>query len=688
MQKPNRLIKERSPYLLQHAYNPVDWYPWGEEAFQKARQENKPIFLSIGYSTCHWCHVMEKESFEDEYIAELLNTNYVPVKVDREERPDVDELYMKAVMMMAGHGGWPLTVFLTPDLKPFFGGTYFPPRRRGGVRGLDEVLKAIADLWRKNPDEIRRAADQITSVLKSLYIYERSDYEPSYNVVVQCFDGLVTMYDELYGGFGTAPKFPMPTYIEFLHTYYVTERDQLALKMAAKTLDRMARGGVYDQLGGGFFRYSTDRFWFIPHFEKMLYDNALLARVYLQAYLLTGNHFFRKVAESTLGWMLDELASEEGGFYSALDADTPEGEGAYYVWTRKEIEDVLEKELAEIALKCFEVSEAGNFEHGKSVLTFLKDLETLSDELSISKEDLNVKLEKIRRRLIEARKNRTPPAVDDKILASWNGLAISAFSLGYQVLRDERYLQAAVKTADFILSKLWLNGKMYRVYRGSAGVDGFLDDYAYVANGLIDLFQTCFEPRYLRAAIEIAERMSELFWDRDGGGFFYTSEEVAGVVRIKESYDGVLPSGNSMAAWVLLQLYELTGRSEFLNKAAAVFKAFHQQLTDRPTEHAFMLKALAAYYKPRIEVVVAGKNKKETESFLDVVYRSYHPFKTVVAVGDWNREELAVMTPLIRNKTPVNDSPAVYFCENYTCHMPITNLDELKKMLGLSMGFI
>ncbi|MEM4346867.1 MAG: thioredoxin domain-containing protein, partial [Candidatus Caldarchaeum sp.] len=323
MRKPNRLANEQSPYLLQHSYNPVDWYPWGGEAFEKARVENKLIFLSIGYSSCHWCHVMERESFEDKQIADILNTYYVPVKVDREERPDVDELYMKAVMLMTGHGGWPLTVILTPDLKPVFGGTYFPPRRRGGLRGLDEILRAVADLWRRSPDELRRAAEQTSSVLKSLYMVEPAEQEPEYSVLVQAFDTLVNSYDEVYGGFGTAPKFPMPLYIEFLHAYYAVEREALALKMASHTLERMARGGVYDQLAGGFFRYSTDRIWLVPHFEKMLYDNALLARACLQNYQLTGNEFMRRVAVSTLDWMLDELSSPEGGFYSAVDADSP-----------------------------------------------------------------------------------------------------------------------------------------------------------------------------------------------------------------------------------------------------------------------------------------------------------------------------------------------------------------------------
>ncbi|MCS6768909.1 MAG: thioredoxin domain-containing protein, partial [Candidatus Caldarchaeum sp.] len=499
---------------------------------------------------------MERESFEDKQIAEILNTHYVPVKVDREERPDVDEIYMKAVMLMTGHGGWPLTVILTPDLKPFFGGTYFPPRRRGGLSGLDEILRAVAELWRKNPEEVKRAAEQTAGVVRNLYRADVAEKEPEYSVVVQAFDSLVNAYDELYGGFGNAPKFPMPLYIEFLHTYYAFEKEPLALKMAAQTLEKMARGGLYDQLAGGFFRYSTDRIWLIPHFEKMLYDNALLARVYVQAYQLTGREFFRDVAVSTLDWMLNELASADGGFYSAVDADSPEGEGAYYTWTRSEIEDKLGDD-AELALKAFGVAEDGNFEEGKSVLTFVRDLETLSKDFSVGVEDLKIKLHEVRKKLLEARRGRPRPSVDDKIIASWNGLAISAFSHAYQVLREKRYLDAAKKAADFVLENLSVDGRLHRFYRNRVGVEGFLEDYAFVANGLVDLFQTCFETKYLEASLSLVERMMELFWDADKGGFFYSAEDVAGVSRIKEAYDGVIPSGNSMAAWVLLRLYEL-----------------------------------------------------------------------------------------------------------------------------------
>ncbi|MEM1946165.1 MAG: thioredoxin domain-containing protein [Candidatus Caldarchaeum sp.] len=682
MKKPNRLINERSPYLLQHAYNPVDWYPWGEEAFQKAKNENKPIFLSIGYSTCHWCHVMEKESFEDRHIAELLNTYFIPVKVDREERPDVDDFYMKAVMAMTGHGGWPLTVILTPDLKPFFGGTYFPPRRRAGLRGLDEILRAVAELWTKSPDEIKRAAEQTSSVLKGLYTYSEAGGETPYNLVVQGFDSLVNAYDDMYGGFGTAPKFPMPSYIEFLHTFYFVEREQLALKMSAYTLEKMARGGIFDQLRGGFFRYSTDRIWLIPHFEKMLYDNALLARVYLQAYLLTHRRFFREVAEATLDWMVDELSSSDGGFYSAVDADSPEGEGAYYTWRKKEVEQLLERELAEIAIKAFGITEAGNFEHGKSVLTFAKDVETLSNELQINTDDLVKKLAEAKAALLEARQSRTAPAVDDKVIASWNGLAISACSLGYQVTKNEKYLEAAVKAADFILGNLWKNGRMLRFYRNSAGGAGFLDDYAYMANGLIDLFQTCFETKYLEQSLNIVDGMLEIFWDSQGGGFFYSYEAVAGVSRLKDAYDGVMPSGNSMAAWVLIRLYELTGRSDYLEKANAVFKCFSAALNNHPAEHAFMLQALAAYLKPRTEIVIACDSRAEAEEFVDIVQRFYHPFKTVVLVGGWNKDELAKISPLVADKSPVNGLPTAYICENYACRFPVTERDELLKAVG------
>ena len=677
MQRPNRLAGEKSPYLLQHAHNPVDWYPWGEEAFRKAREENKPIFLSIGYSSCHWCHVMERESFNDKQIAQLLNTYFVPVKVDREERPDVDEVYMKAVMLMTGHGGWPLTVILTPDLKPFFGGTYFPPRRRGGLRGLDEILKAVAEIWQKDPEGVRNAAEQTVSILKSLYTTAPGEGDVGYSPVMLAYDTLVTSYDELYGGFGTAPKFPMPTYIEFLHTYHVLEGERAALKMAVHTLEKMATGGLRDHVGGGFFRYSTDRVWLIPHFEKMLYDNALLSRVYLQAYLLTGNEFFRDVAVSTLEWMLRELYHEGGGFYSAVDADSPEGEGAFYVWGRKEVYEVLGGELAELACRAYGITDAGNFEHGRSIPVLAKTVDALAAETGLDPTTVKARLEEARRILYQNRLKRPAPAVDEKIITGWNGLAISALCLAHQVTEDRNYLVAAEETASMLLS----GGRLYRYYRDGWFGDAFLDDYAYLANGLLDLFQTTFKPFYLEKAVELVEKMVELFWDHSSGGFFYSRSDVAGISRIKEAYDGVTPSGNSSAAWALLRLYELTTKQDYLIKVHSLLKAFSESISAHPAEHTGLLQTLAYTIKPRREIVIACGDFTESRPFLQLINRRYIPLRTVVVVTSENRSGLEKLTELVRDKTPVNNSAAVYVCENYVCRMPATSVEELDKML-------
>ncbi|MCX8192629.1 MAG: thioredoxin domain-containing protein [Nitrososphaeria archaeon] len=681
MNKPNRLAKELSPYLLQHAYNPVDWYPWGEEAINKARAENKPIFLSIGYASCHWCHVMEKESFEDEYIAKLLNEYFVPVKVDREERPDLDEIYMKAVMLISGSGGWPLTVFLTPSLKPFFGGTYFPPRRRVGMVGLDEILTSIIEVWRSNPEDIEKNAEQITSILKNMYVKKQAEDEISYDVVYRCFESLVSNFDEVYGGFGAAPKFPMPNYIEFLHMFYKLENIPLAYNMARVTLEKMAKGGIRDQLGGGFHRYSIDRFWTIPHFEKMLYDNALLSRVYLQSYQISGNPFMKKISTSTLDWMISEMLSPEGGFYSSVDADSSEGEGIFYTWTKREVLDILGVELGEIFCKAFGISDVGNFEHDRSVPTLSMDSYSLASYFSMKIEDIEEKLELCSRALLDARGKRPKPAVDDKIIASWNGLAISALSLGYQVTGEEKYLRTALSVADFIYDKLWRDGYMYRFYRnGIVRTEGFLEDYSYFASGLLDLFESTFDPRLLRRAITIADSMIDNFWDKEEGGFFFSMDDVGDISRIKDAHDGVTPSGNSMAAHVLLRLYEITGVEKYREFSEKTLKTFYNDISESPVDYTFMLQVLAAYFGMRREIVVVGEIV-DAKPFLDIIYQTYMPFRTIICVGSWNREELEELSQVVVGKIELEERTTVYLCENYSCKKPVTTLEELKKLI-------
>ncbi|MEM1944487.1 MAG: thioredoxin domain-containing protein [Nitrososphaerota archaeon] len=673
---PNRLAKEKSLYLRQHADNPVDWYPWGEEAFQKARMENKPLLLSIGYSSCHWCHVMERESFSDPRIAKLINENFVAVKVDREERPDVDEVYMRAVQMMTGTGGWPLTVFLTPELKPFYGGTYFPPRRRGGMVGFDEVLQNIATTWRKSGGDLARVAEETASVLRQLYTHRPAGAELNYSHVGVAYEMLVSVYDEVYGGFGGAPKFPMPTYLSLLHMIHYRDGERYALRMSLNTLEKMARGGIFDQLAGGFHRYSTDRSWLIPHFEKMLYDNALLTIAYLEAYLLTGNQFMGKIAAMTLDWMLREMRSSEGGFYSSVDADTDEGEGLYYTWTSGEVKELLGEELGEAICWLFSITKAGNFEKGRTVLTLPRDPAEVASRYGIPLD----KLEEARMALLRERERRPKPAVDQKIIASWNGLTISALSKAFQVLGDRRYLESAVKAAEHILSSMWRGGRLSRTLNdGVASNEGTLEDYAYLTYGLLNLFESSFQPKFLRASIELAETMDSLFWDNVGHGYFYSLDEVGGIARIKYGYDGVMPSGNSMAALTMLRLYEYTGEAKYLDRVTKTLQLFNDDMMQNPLEYTTMLKALAYYLGPRTEVIIVG-GEDEVQKMLDVVYPTYHPMRVVLVLTPTNASELLELAPVARGKERVDDKTTAYVCENYTCRFPVTTAEELREL--------
>ncbi|GBC69652.1 hypothetical protein HRbin01_01354 [archaeon HR01] len=674
---PNRLAQEKSLYLRQHAENPVDWYPWGEEAIQKAREEKKPILLSIGYSSCHWCHVMEKESFNDPRIAKLINENFVPIKVDREERPDIDEVYMRAVQLMTGTGGWPLTVFLTPDLKPFFGGTYFPPRRRAGIPSFEEILRNIAETWRRNREGILRSAEEHGKIVKTLYLQRPAETELTPTPINVAYEILVSFYDEVYGGFGGAPKFPMPTYLSFLHMYAFREGERAALKMSLETLEKMARGGIFDQLAGGFHRYSTDRSWLIPHFEKMLYDNALLATAYLEAYQLSRKPLMLETAVKTLDWMLGEMQSPEGGFYSSVDADTSEGEGVFYTWTRDEVVSLLGDELGEAVCWLYAITSVGNFERGRTVLTRPRDPEDVAARYGIALE----RLEEARERLLNARMERPNPSIDEKVIASWNGLAISAMCKGYQVTGRRKYLEAAEKAAALILGRMWSGGRLRRVcYGGQPMYEGALEDYAFLVQGLLDLFETVFQPSLLRSAVELSEAMIELFWDGEDGGFYFSVEEVGGISRVKYGYDGVMPSGNSVAALNLVRLYELTGEGRYLEYVEKTLKAFSGGFMDNPADYTTLMKALAFYLGPRTEVVLVDGGGG-VDGMLRLIYETYHPLRTVLAITPENRAGISTLSPLAIGKEPVDGRPTAYLCENYTCRYPVTTVEELEKLL-------
>ncbi|HUV80051.1 MAG TPA: thioredoxin domain-containing protein [Candidatus Bathyarchaeia archaeon] len=683
---PNALINEKSPYLLQHAYNPVNWYPWGKEALTRAREEDKPIFLSIGYATCHWCHVMARESFENPQTAAILNENFVCTKVDREERPDLDEIYMKAVQMMAGTGGWPLSVFLTPDLKPFYGGTYFPPEPVHGLPAFNDLLRTIIGFWRDKREQVEQNSEQIVQLVRKTYQHKPQGgaEEISADLLDNAYEQLVLQFDSSYGGFSAGvaawsvknPKFPLPSYLAFLLRYYQRTQEQFALKMVTKTLYAMARGGIFDQLGGGFHRYSTDTRWLVPHFEKMLYDNALLARVYTEAYQVTHDPFFAQIANQTLEWVLREMSNSNGGFYSAVDADSEGIEGAFYIWDPTEIKSVLGEEHGEALCRYYGVTPQGNFERNKSVLYIAEAAEELDEEDTIRTS---------KQKLLETMNKRIRPATDDKIITGWNGLMISAFAIGYQTFRDRRFLEAATSATHFILNNLQKDGQLLRRYRdGEASIPGTQEDYAFFISALLDLYEASFDAQWLREALPLNDRIMGLFWDKEDGGFFFNRSGDAELsVSIKEAYDGPIPSGNSIAAQGLLRLAALTDDEKLRTQAKDIFLTFRVPLEQSPLEHTQMLSALDFHLSSPVQVVIASKNMEEAQAFAAEISRHFMPNKIVVfSSSGVTEKELPDLTALIKDKVAIQGKPTVYICENYTCKAPITDLEELKRVLS------
>ncbi|MFH1268275.1 MAG: thioredoxin domain-containing protein, partial [Planctomycetota bacterium] len=609
-QHVNRLAKETSPYLLQHARNPVEWYPWSAEALRRAKEENKPIFLSIGYSACHWCHVMERESFEDPETARILNAHFIAIKVDREERPDLDEIYMTAVQVMTGQGGWPLSVFLTPDLKPFYGGTYFPPEDRFGMPSFKKVLNRMAEVWRAQPDDVAHNAEQMVVALRANAApAPASSGALDDSIFSSPAAQLVQSFDPNWGGFGGEPKFPSGAAIAFLLRQQLCadrslQRDLLAV--ATVTLDRMAHGGIHDQIGGGFHRYSVDAQWLVPHFEKMLYDNAILGQAYLEAYQATGKDLYRRVAAGIFDYVLRDMTDSRGGFHSAEDADSEGEEGKFYVWRPEEITAVLGEEEGGFFCRCYGVSEEGNFE-GSNILHVPRDREAFLRAEGISEAELEGRLAPLRRKLLAVRDKRVRPAKDDKVLAAWNGMMISAFARGYQVLGDQRYRSAAEGAADFVLAQMVREGVLLRTYRaapdssdgGTSKLPAYLDDYAEMAGALVDLYEATFELRWLEAADELAGRMVADFWDQEEGGFFYTSAAHKDLlVRTKPFFDGAVPSGNSVATLVLVRLGKLLDNQDYLAKAERVLVSMRDAMVAQPRAHLDLLSAADFYLRP------------------------------------------------------------------------------------------
>jgi uncharacterized protein len=664
---PNRLANETSPYLLQHADNPVDWYPWGDEALEKARTEDKPIFLSIGYSACHWCHVMAHESFEDPQVADVLNRHFVSIKVDREERPDLDQVYMDAVQAMTQHGGWPMSVFLTPEGQPFYGGTYFPPAPRHGLPSFTQLLEAIADAWRDRRQEIAKNSQQITAAIqqqnRAAGAGQAAELSPETRQ--EAFQGLQQSFDRAYGGWGRAPKFPQPMALEFLLRYHHTSGDQQALQMISQTLEAMARGGMYDQLGGGFHRYSVDERWLVPHFEKMLYDNAQLARVYVHAWQVTGQSLFRTIAEETLDYVIREMTDPAGGFYSTQDADTEGEEGKFYVWSPDEIRSVL-GDGAERFMAAYGVTKRGNFE-GHNILTLVgtsEEREALAGE---------------RRRLLEARERRVRPGRDEKVLASWNGMMLAAFAEAARALDRDDYRQVAAANAGFLLSELRTDG--YRLHHswkeGVARINGFLEDYANLIDGLIELYQATFESQWYLAARNLAEEMIAHF--RAPVGFYDTSDDHETLIlRPRETQDNAVPSGNSMAAFGLLRLAGLAVRPEYAEIAREAIADVQPYLNNYPAAFGQWLTALDYALARTREVAIVGDSDGELRRMLDVATRGYRPHQ-VVAAGAGSAESSDV--PLLAGRPPVDGRATAYVCVEYTCHTPVTDPGDLERAL-------
>ncbi len=703
-QNTNRLIHEKSPYLLLHAHNPVDWYPWGEEAFAKAKRENKPIFLSVGYYTCHWCHVMERESYSNPAIAELLNRWFVSIKVDREERPDIDNEYMSFVEATTGSGGWPMNVFLTPDLKPFFGGTYFPPEDKYGATGLRTLLPRIADVWSNQREEIMRSADSITQKLEQAVNSGVGGGCPlQANLLDKTYEQIRQSYDAANGGFGEVPRFPRPVVPNFLLRYWSRTAKKDALDMVLNNLRSMAGGGVHDQIGGGFHRYSTDGRWRVPHFEKMLYDQAQLATLYTEAYQATNDPFHANVARDILDFALREMRSPEGAFYSALDADSPlvkgkpeHGEGVFYVWSAQEIERVLGKETAPIFNFRYGVEAGGNVPSGQDIEGWLKGKNVLYENHSLAETakkfgkteaQTSQILSDAKQKLFTRRSLRPRPPVDTKIITSWNGLMISALAKASQALDEPKYLDAANRAKSFLQSHVYQpsSGKLKRRYRsGSADIDGYLDDYTFLTQGLLDLYEASFDVRLLSWAVQLQQAQNRLFWDEKQGGYFTTSGNDRSILlRTREAYDGVEPSPNSVAAMNLLHLWQITGQQSYKDKADKTLAAFGPRLEQMPEAMPYMMSALNFSLAKHRQIVIAGvPGANDTRALLRLVWQRYIPNRVLLlADGAEGQKQLARWLPLLANVTRKQGRATAYICENYVCNLPTADPPTVARLL-------
>ena len=703
--KPNRLIKEKSPYLLQHAYNPVDWYPWGEEAFEKAKRDDKLIFLSSGYSTCHWCHVMEEESYNDKEVAGLMNEAFVSIKIDREERPDIDNVYIAVSEMLTGTAGWPLNVIMTPDKKPFFAATYIPKDSRFGMVGMVDLIREINEFWRTKRGELLKSAGKVASVLAKagkvspgVRLGGETGASLGIAAINAAYREMSGNFDAEYGGFGIAPKFPAPHALSFLLRYHKKTGSGQAKKMAETTLASMRLGGVYDHVGFGFHRYSTDREWIVPHFEKMLYDQALASIAYTEAYQLTRKKFYEKTAREIIAYVLRDMTSPSGGFYSAEDADSEGREGKFYLWKEEEIRRILGKDEADFASNMFNIKRGGNLPEeagregqGENILYLRKTPPgELSGELSKGlgpgQEEVETMIESIRRKLFSCREARVHPYKDDKILTDWNGLMIAALSKAGAVFEEKTYIDAAKKAADFILKNLFAEKDkgLFHCYReGSAAVPGNLNDYAFFIWGLLELYEAAFEEDYLGRALGLNSIMMEKFWDNENGGFYFTEKDAEKLFfRQKESHDGALPSGNSAALLNLLRLFSITGDSCFQKRADSISRAFSGNINRSPFSHAYFLSALLFAIGPSYHVVITGDSKKEdTKNMLKMLQKEFIPNKTVVFKPEDNCRDLTGILPQVKTFKTIKGKATAYVCVKGSCKEPLTDGESLLSIL-------
>ena len=666
----NRLINETSPYLLQHAHNPVDWYAWGPEALERAAKEDKLILLSIGYSACHWCHVMEHESFENAPIAKIMNENFVNIKVDREERPDLDQIYMNAVQIMTGSGGWPMTVFLLPSGEPIFGGTYFPPEDRHNRPGFLRVLETIAQAYRTRREEILQNAKSLREHL-TRPAFQKTETEIIDATLLEiAYRTISSRFDSREGGFGSAPKFPPSMSIDFLLRYYHRTENDHALHMATLTLDKMAYGGTYDQVGGGFHRYSTDDHWLVPHFEKMLYDNALLVRAYVDAHRVTEKPLYKRIAEESLDFVVREMRAPNGSFYSTQDADSEGVEGKFYVWSLEEFSEVAGDDR-ELLAKYFGVTENGNFE-GQNILNVSRDSELFSKLERIALHDLESKIEAAKKKLYAAREKRVRPGRDEKVLTDWNGLMLRAFAEAAAHFARDDYRRVAEANARFLLTTMWDGTRLLHSFKDErARFNGYLDDYANLADGLFALYELTFDYKWLEAATQISDRMIQLFWDSNDGGFYFTAENHESLItRPKDFFDNATPSGNSVAADVLLRLGALTGRNDYREKGERIISAAAGLMKQYASGFGRMLAAADFYAGPSKEIAIVGPR----DTFLSLLRRKYFP-RTVIAAGDTEQ------IPLLRDRPMIDDKPTAYVCENFACRLPVVDLTAFEQQL-------